>query len=110
MSTFPSPIPTHPGPGSEGLASASDDPLGSGERLGIFGLDPGSAAQLPGAETALGFVTLKRERAGEREGARGGLLGACPDCGAARDCRPGPAEPPDRAALLPGGRGETLQA
>ena len=33
-------------------------PLGSGARLGIFGSDPGSAAQLPGAERALGVVTL----------------------------------------------------
>ena len=33
-------------------------PLGSRERLGIFGSDPGSAAQLPGAASALGVVTL----------------------------------------------------
>lgn len=33
-------------------------PLGSEARLGIFGSDPGSAAQLPRAERALGVVTL----------------------------------------------------
>lgn len=42
---------------------------------------------------------LKKERAGEREGARGGLLGACPDCGAVPVCaRPGGAPDPHHAA------------
>lgn len=40
---------------------------------------------------------FKKERAGgqagEREGARGGLLGACPDCGAALFCRRAPRSP-----------------
>lgn len=110
VSTSPAPTPTHPGLGSAGLVSASDDPWDPGRAWGSSAQTPEAPRSSRSGESARGcHFKLKRERAGERQGARDGLLGACPDCGAAPDCRPGPAEPPARAALLPGGRGATLQ-
>lgn len=65
-------------------------------RLGISDSDSHCAAPLPGVESARHFK-FKKERAGgqagEREGARGGLLGACPDCGAAPFGRRAPRSP-----------------
>ena len=68
--------------------------------LGDLRLRPRKRRAAPGSgECARGcHFKLKRERAGERQGARDGLLGACPDCGAnfplqgrqgSRGCIPG---------------------
>lgn len=102
-----------PQPGNEDLGSASGDPRDSGSRPGDLLLRPRKRGAAPrSGECARGChfkLKTERERGGRARGSARRAPGSVPGLRRGSACRPGPAEPPARAALLRGGRRAALQ-